>query len=123
MQEQMNKRRLGTDKETMAKAYLEARGFQVVERNYRCRQGEVDLIARHEGYLVFVEVKYRKTRSAGAAWEAVGITKQRKICRVAEYYALTHGMGTGEGIRYDVLAIQGEEILWIPNAFPHHYHA
>ncbi len=105
----------------MAAAFLEAKGAKILEKNYRCRQGEIDLIARDEGYLVFVEVKYRSSRDKGAPEAAVGSQKQRKICAVADYYRLTHGLGDGTAVRYDVLAMEGREISWIRNAFPHHY--
>lgn len=117
----VNKRKLGADKETMAIAYLEAKGFRILTRNFRCRQGEIDVIARHGEYLVFVEVKYRKDAEKGSPQAAVGIQKQKKICRVADYYRLTREMGDGVAVRYDVIAIQGNEITWIPNAFPHCY--
>ncbi len=117
----MNQRKVGEEKEQAAAAYLEKCGMRILERNFRCRQGEIDIIGYHEGYLVFVEVKYRKNTSAGTAYDAVGIAKQRKICRVADYYRTLHYLGDQTGIRYDVLAIQGENMEWIQNAFPHIY--
>lgn len=117
----MNKRETGADKETLAAEYLIARGMCVKERNFRCRQGEIDMIGYHNGYLVFVEVKYRRTKEFGAASEAVDLRKQRKICRVADYYRYLHGLGDDCPLRYDVVAVQGTEISWIQNAFPHIY--
>lgn len=117
----MNKRALGSDKEMLAAEYLEQRGMRIVESNYRNNHGEIDLIGYHEGYLVFVEVKYRSGNIAGSAVEAVDVRKQRRICRVADYYRYTHGIGGNISIRYDVVAIQGEEVNWIPNAFLHVY--
>lgn len=117
----MNTRKIGTDKETLAAEYLSARGMRIVERNFRCRQGEVDIIGHHDGYLVFVEVKYRKNAEKGTALEAVDIRKQRRICRTADFYRYLHRCGENTPVRYDVLAIQGEEISWIPNAFVHLY--
>ncbi len=115
----MNKRATGMEKESQAAVYLEQQGMQVVERNYRNRQGEIDIIGYHQGYLVFVEVKYRTDTYKGYAAEAVDNRKQRQICKVADYYRTTHHVGSQVGIRYDVVAIQGEEIQWIRNAFPH----
>ena len=60
----MNKRMAGTEGERQAAEYLEARSFRILERNFRCTQGEIDIIGVHEGYLVFVEVKYRKNGQA-----------------------------------------------------------
>lgn len=100
---------------------MEGCGAVILERNFRCRQGEIDLIAQHEEYLVFAEVKYRTTAEKGKPEESVGITKQRKICRVADYYRVLKGLGEKTSVRYDVVAIEGEKINWIKNAFPHHY--
>ncbi|MCM1113121.1 MAG: YraN family protein [Muribaculum sp.] len=115
----MNTRKIGAQKEALAVDYLTARGMRILEQNFCSRQGEIDLIGRHDGYLVFVEVKYRKNQSRGTALEAVDGRKQRRICRTADYYRFLHRLGENTAVRYDVLAIQGEEIRWIQNAFPH----
>lgn len=112
---------MGADREKQAAEYLERQGMRIVERNFRTGQGEIDLIGYHQGYLVFVEVKYRSGDTKGYAAEAVDLRKQRKICRVADYYRYIHRLGDSIGVRYDVVAIQGEEISWIQNAFPHLY--
>lgn len=116
-----NKRALGSEKERLAAAYLEAHGMRILEHNYRTRHGEIDLIGRHKGYLVFVEVKYRRGDTAGNALDAVDYRKQCQICRTADTYRAVHRISADCGIRYDVLAIQGERITWIPNAFDHIY--
>ncbi len=115
----MNKRKLGADKEQLAAEYLAAQGMRIVERNFRGRQGEIDIIGYDGQYLVFVEVKYRSSTLCGSAVEAVDVRKQRQICQVADYYRFRHHLGSNTMVRYDVLAIQGQEIRWIPNAFPH----
>ena len=107
--------------EQLAATYLEDRGMKIVERNFRNRQGEIDIIGYHGEYLVFVEVKYRSNNSKGNALEAVDYRKQRQICKVADYYRYLHRLGMNTMVRYDVVAIQGEEVMWIPNAFPHVY--
>ena len=112
---------MGADREKQAAEYLERQGMRIVERNFRIRQGEIDLIGYHQGYLVFVEVKYRSGDTKGHASEAVNLKKQQRICRVADYYRYSRRLGADIGIRYDVIAIQGEEISWIQNAFPHIY--
>ena len=62
----MNKRKTGQEQEVKAACFLKTQGYQILERNYRCKKGEIDLIAREGQYLVFVEVKYRSTnRPAG----------------------------------------------------------
>lgn len=118
----MNKRKKGTEQETIACRYVERQGAIVVERNYRTRYGEIDLIGLHDGYLFFAEVKYRANADCGFPEEAVTSAKQRIICKVAEWYLFTHGEileRAPRGIRYDVIAILGEQIRWIPNAFDH----
>lgn len=117
----MNTRQKGTEKEQLAADYLKTNGMRIVERNFRGRQGEIDIIGYHEDYLVFVEVKYRKGNSKGSAEAAVDLRKQKQICKVADYYRYLHQLGMNTKVRYDVLAIQGEEIRWIRNAFPHIY--
>lgn len=118
----MNTRQKGSDKEQMAAEYLERHGMHILEKNFRARQGEIDLIGIHEGYLVFVEVKYRSSSTKGTALDAVDIRKQRQICKVADYYRMLHRVNLNTSIRYDVVAVQGEnEIHWLKNAFPHIY--
>ena len=68
-------------------------------------------------------VQYRSGDEKGNAAEAVTTAKQRTICRVADYYRYLHHYGEDTWVRYDVVAIQGEALHWIPNAFPHHYSA
>ena len=113
----MNKREAGSRYETYAAAYLKEKGYQIVERNFRCRQGEIDLVGIHEGCLVFVEVKYRRNERSGMPEEAVGAGKQMKICRVSDYFRIRNKNYQDMQVRYDVVAIGGEEIRWYKNAF------
>lgn len=115
----MNNRAIGKAYEEQAAKWLEQQHMTILERNYRCRSGEIDLIGLQEHYLVFVEVKYRSTEGIGNPAEAVGRMKQQKICQVADYYRMTHEHLGHMGIRYDVVAICGEELTWYPNAFFH----
>lgn len=115
----MNKRLEGSQKEDLAAVHLQEQGMRIVERNFRCRQGEIDIIGYENGYLVFVEVKYRRTGKSGNAAEAVGLQKQKVICRTADFYRYLHRKGEDTAVRYDVVAIDGERIRWIRNAFPH----
>ena len=117
----MNKRDAGSRYETYAAVYLEERGYRILERNFRSRAGEIDLIGKDGMYLVFVEVKYRSSDGKGSAAQAVNMKKQRRICRTADYYRYVNGLTEDTGVRYDVVAIQGKEIRWIQNAFSHIY--
>lgn len=112
-------RQTGAEKEALAVTYLEKQGFIVKERNFRSRQGEIDVIGFDGEYLVFLEVKYRKSKSFDDALAAVGDTKRRRICRTADYYRYRKHIPQGTPIRYDVVGIQGEEIIWVKNAFLH----
>lgn len=114
-----NKRTLGTQYEEQAVEYLKSRGYFILERNFRCRQGEIDIIARDGRYLVFLEVKYRKNSRKGRPEEAVTPVKMRTICRVADYYRLRKGYGESTPCRFDVVAILGDEIQLYKNAFPY----
>ncbi|MCM1119081.1 MAG: YraN family protein [bacterium] len=117
----MNRRKIGKDREDIAAAYLEHQGVAIRERNYRCQSGEIDLIGRDQEYLVFIEVKYRSSADMGHPEEAVGPSKRRRICRTADYYRYVKRIPQNTAIRYDVIAIEGEQIRWIKNAFPHEY--
>ena len=114
-----NKRQTGARYEKMAAEYLESRGLFILERNYRCRQGEIDLIAREGEFLAFVEVKYRQGKEKGTSLEAVDKRKQRRICRAARCYLACSVGDMDIPCRFDVVGIDGKEekISWIKNAF------
>jgi putative endonuclease len=78
--------------------------MKVLARNYRCRTGEIDIVADDGGTLVFVEVKERRGDSHGSAVEAVTAVKRRRVVRAARVYAATHGLSESR-VRFDVLAI------------------
>lgn len=113
----MNTRAKGAQKEEEVCAYLRSGGVKIVESNFRNRQGEIDLIGYDGDYLVFFEVKYRSGKSKGSAAEAVGFAKQKKICQVADYYRMLHHCAEDTPIRFDVVAVDGENVAWIKNAF------
>lgn len=113
----MNKRQTGTAYEEKAARYLEEKGYQILERNYRCRQGEIDLIARDGSCLVFIEVKYRRDDRLGYPAEAVDGRKQLHIQRAAAWYCYTHQIPEWHPCRFDVISITGEETEHIINAF------
>ena len=85
-------------------------------KNFQCKSGEIDLIARDGKYLVFVEVKYRSDKTSGYASAAVDWRKQRRISRAALFFLKRYGFGEPP-CRFDVIAIDGEQIEWIKNAF------
>jgi len=80
-------------------------GYHILERNFRCRYGEIDLVAEHAEDLVFVEVKTRRGSAYGLPEEAVDLRKQRKIVEVAHYYIDVHACSE-RSWRVDVVAVQ-----------------
>jgi putative endonuclease len=111
----------GDDAESAALADLEARGMTLIERNFRCKVGEIDLICEDRGTLVFVEVRYRRNANFGAAAETIGYRKQARIIRAARYFLLRHARLAERPMRFDVIAIEGlgnqRQLTWIPDAF------
>ena len=119
-----NLRKTGSQMEEAAAAYLTERGVTVLERNFRSRTAEIDIVGKQDGTLLFIEVKARaESQKSGTAQEAVGTAKQKRICRCADYYMHSKGIDPYRtGIRFDVAAItmredKEPEIRWIKNAF------
>lgn len=117
MENKENKRETGTIKENLAAQYLTRPGVKILEHNFRCRQGEIDLIGRDGRYLVFFEVKYRKTARNGMPAEAVGYAKQQKIRYTAQFYLYSRRYRENMPCRFDVVSILGDQISWIRDAF------
>lgn len=112
-----NDRAIGTHYEDVACEYLEKHHIKILERNFHVRCGEIDIIGRDQGTLVFFEVKYRKSMKNGSPLSAVDGRKQRQISKVALYYLAFHKISTNSPCRFDVLGISGDEITWVKNAF------
>ena len=117
--ETLNRVQIGKEYEEMAAAHLISRGMNLVMRNFRCKRGEIDLIGIHKGCLVFVEVKYRRDNSRGAAEEAVGVSKQKKICHTSDYFRISYKQYQRMQVRYDVVTVTENQINWYQNAFPY----
>lgn len=113
----MNKRGVGKEYEQLAASALKKRGLQILEMNFRCAFGEIDIIARDGNVTCFIEVKYRSNDSFGTGEEAVDKRKQHKIRNTADYYKMTHGIGEENDYRFDVVAIGKEKMIWHKNAF------
>lgn len=96
--------KLGDWGEGQAARYLEKQGYKLVERNFRCKMGEIDLIAWHDGVLCFFEVKTRQSLSFGQPSEAVTRIKQKHIRRTAQVYLLSRNW-THVETRIDVIEI------------------
>ncbi len=100
----MDRQALGRAGEDVACAALRRRGYEVLERRYRTRYGEIDIVALHGDVLVFVEVKARVGRTFGSALEAVTAFKQRRIASMAGEYLARH-RGPPRACRFDVVGI------------------
>lgn len=114
----MNNIEKGKLGEEIAFKYILSKGGKVIEKNYRTKMGEIDLIARLNGELVFVEVKSRSNINYGYPSESVNYKKKRKISNVAKYYILENSL-ENLSIRFDVIEIYFNEkkINHIENAF------
>ena len=106
----------GQQTEEQALQFLLQQGLQLVERNYRCKQGELDLIMQDQATLVIIEVRFRKTNTYGSALESITPRKQAHIIAATQYYIIEQHITTA--IRFDVIACSGDGTLhWIKNAF------
>src|SRR5204863_8735281 len=99
-----------------AASLLTSAGYRIVERNFRCKAGELDIVARDGDVLVFVEVRSRSDGEHGDAVEMIGRAKQRRVARVARCY-LAAASPVFEQCRFDVVAITGGEAIRIKDAF------
>ncbi len=112
-----NNRKLGQEQEEKAADILERMGYKILSRNYRCRLGEIDLIAKEKNTLVFVEVKYREKNISGTPEEAVTFQKQRRISKTAAWYLAEKNLPMDTPSRFDVVAITPEQVHIYKNAF------
>ncbi len=110
----------GKEGEKIAAAYLEKNGYRIIEINFRCPIGEIDIVAKEKSDLVFVEVKTRKTIALGYPEQAVGIRKQKKMSQLALWYMQQRKIADTNA-RFDVVAItllpETNEVRLIQNAF------
>lgn len=114
---------LGRRAEDLARRHLESLGLQLLERNYRCRGGEIDLVMLDGPVLVLVEVRSRSTTEHGDAASTVGARKQQRFIRAARHLLLTRPAYRKLGARFDVVAIDpgpvagSPKLTWIRDAF------
>jgi putative endonuclease len=113
----MNKRAIGTKFEQEAADYLKKNGYQILDQNFRCRMGEIDLIGKCEEYLCFIEVKYRSGLAKGYPAEAINYNKIQRITRTAQFYMLFHKIPQDTPCRFDAVVILENDIELIKNAF------
>jgi putative endonuclease len=107
---------LGHSAEDVAADLLCHEGYWLVERNYRCKLGELDIVARDGAVLAFVEVRSRADDAHGHAAEMITPAKQRRVARVAEHY-LAERRPLDAQMRFDVVAITGDDVQLIKDAW------
>lgn len=107
----------GAAAETLAAAFLQCQGLEITARNYRCRFGEIDLIARDGKTLVFVEVRQRKNEDFGGAAASITHGKRTRLLRTARHYLAQRR--DERPCRFDAVLLSGEppQVEWIQNAF------
>ncbi len=107
--------------ERVAERWLRERGVRIIRRNFTCRTGEIDLIARDGPDIAFVEVKYRSRTGYGSGAEHVTWHKQRRIVSAARFFLQYHSHAPSQVFRFDVISISdlpdGVQIQWIKSAF------
>lgn len=110
-----SKKQVGDDAERAAERYLMTHGLSLVERNFRTRFGEIDLIMRDGDSLVFVEVRLRKNDDFGGAAASIGAHKQRRIVAAAQQYIAA--LRSPPPCRFDAVLMMGTQIEWLKDAF------
>ena len=112
---------IGDQAEQLALKFLKKQKLRLIEQNFNCRQGGIDLIMWDQKTLVFIEVRYRQFSTHGNALESVTIHKQRRIKLAAQHYLIQHQKYQKAPARFDVLAIQTElteaAMTWVQGAF------
>lgn len=111
----------GAAAEQYAASWLRQRKLRILSTNFRCRCGEIDIIAMDESTLCIIEVRYRKSANFGSAAETVTMSKQQRIINSTQFYLQRHQQYSDLCIRFDVLAMSGSlehpDIDWHKNAF------
>lgn len=111
----------GRDAEQLAEQYLLSKGFSIVARNFKCRQGEIDLIATNGQILHFIEVKGRWTDKMGRPLDQINRHKMKRIARAAQMYLYKNSKFMRFRLFFSVLGVDGKDdpprISWVPNAF------
>lgn len=117
----LNSKKSGELWEKTAESFLCRHGLKVLEKNYSSRFGEIDLVMEHGNTIVFVEVRYRKSKQHGDGAESVTAVKQSRISRTAGWYLANNPARAEQFCRFDVVSIASEQsaqdINWIRNAF------
>lgn len=116
------RRQRGAACEKLAISHLERQGMKLLERNFTCRRGEIDLIMQDRNRIIFVEVRSRHSARSVSPLESIDPAKQRRIVNAARYYLMIRNLHERVDCRFDCIGITGSgsdiDITWIPDAFP-----
>ncbi|MDH4047771.1 MAG: YraN family protein [Gammaproteobacteria bacterium] len=115
-------RAIARNTEQLALDHLGRNGLRLLQRNFRCRHGEIDLIMLDRAVIVFVEVRFRKRSGFASAAASVDSRKQGKLCRAAGQYLRRHPQYQNTAVRFDVVAFDGPtqqdfKLQWLQDAF------
>lgn len=110
------RRRVGAAGEDLAAAWYQAAGYEILARNWRCGEGELDLVCRLGEIVVVCEVKTRRSAAFGAPVEAVTWAKQRRVRRLGARWLREHGVRCRQ-VRFDVAAVTGGRVQVVEGAF------
>ena len=119
-------REQGEYTESLACRFLEGKGFKLIEKNFNCKVGEIDIIMKDNDSLVFVEVRYRRNNNYGSGAESITASKQSKLIKTASLYLQQHAKLNKYPARFDVVSMTGNiekddinkiNFDWIKNAF------
>jgi putative endonuclease len=117
-----SKQQTGQRAEIAACQYLQSQGLRLVEKNYSCKQGEIDLIMKDDEALIFIEVRYRKSADFGSSLDTITASKQRRIIRSAQHYLQQHHLDDQIDCRLDAIGLDAsDQIIWIKDAFQVQY--
>ena len=115
---QLNKNNAGLQAEQIAETFLRKQGLKLIQKNYHCRFGEIDLVMQEGSTLVFCEVRLRNSHQFGGAAASITIPKQQKLVRAAQQYLQTHPSKLA--CRFDAVLLSANDLAhieWIRNAF------
>lgn len=108
----------GSEAERFAAAYLQGKGLHLLQQNFRCRMGEIDLVMRDAEVLVFVEVRLRSRQEFGGAGASIGAVKQQRLIKAAQHYLMQYSVVPP--CRFDAVlltALDEQSVQWVKNAF------
>lgn len=112
----MNKRCVGSLYEDICAEYLTENGFNVLQRNYKCKVGEIDIVAEKDNIIRFIEVKYRGNGKYGFALESIDLKKQNRIKRAASWFLNEKGLN-GVQCSFDVITVENNVVEYYFNCY------